>query len=709
MNQKNYPFILLREVYLFPKMKKIFLLKKKESIKSIENADQNLIVVTYKGSQDGVLAKFKKISSNEFEFEGISFVVIDKIINKEQVSVVDRETSYELALGEKLQGDLLRHSIMDLLVSQVTPVMNDHQLKEIKENKELFSFYETILAQINFKQDISKKLFSEKNIIKGFKIIQSELEKTMEPFPKITGFSNFFSSESKYMSEYEEKLKNKTLPSDVKEEVLKEISKLDKMSFESQESFVIKQYLDFLISLPWGNKKPEKFSLELIQASLDKTHFGLNTVKDRILDYIFHYDKKILPPILCLVGPYGVGKTTFVQSLAQAMNRPFEKIHLGGMSDESEIRGHRKTYVGASSGKILQALKRAQVDNPIILLDEIDKVGNSMKGDVYSSLMEALDPTQQKQFKDHYLNFSYDISDVFFIATANDINSIPRALRDRMEFLFLEGFSFREKIYIAKNYIIPKLEKEYHLSKSFIDDIFLEKLILHHQQESGVRQLEKFLRTCLERSLRKNISLILSFNQIQHLIPDNIFPQLDQHPGSFHLLAYTDQGGLLIPLEVALKDEPGLEMTGEIMPSFQESIKVAFSLIKRSLYLFTDQKNFFNYKGFHIHIPMVPGEKKGPSGGLSIFLAMASCLLRRSFPDDLVMTGEIGLNGQILPVGGLKEKFHAAERLGKKRIFLSYFNKKNVNFETSLQVFYFKNVYEIVDILFIEERQQDII
>lgn len=709
MDQKNYPFVLLQETFLFPKMKKTFLLKKKESFQAIEKANDDLIVLGYKGLKDGILAKIRKISVEEIEFEGISFVVIEKKIDKTTVSVSLREKCYELPLGEKLQGDLLRHGIMDLLVSQVKPLIDDENLKILRENKELFSFYEDVLSLLEFNQEVSKKLFLEKSIIKGFKIIQHELEKTLEKFPKITGFSSFFASEARYQNEYEEKLKQKLLPADIREEVLKEISKLEKMNFESQESFVTKQHLDFLFSLPWGKKKEESFSLEKIQESLNSTHFGLDNVKDRILDYLYHYNKTISPPILCLVGPYGVGKTTFVQSLANAMNKPFEKIHLGGMSDESEIRGHRKTYVGAASGKILQALKRAQVDNPVILLDEIDKVGNSLRGDVYSALMEVLDSTQQKNFKDHYLNFSYDISNAFFIATANDINNIPRALRDRMEFLFLEGFSFREKIFIARNYIIPKLEKEYNVSKPMIDDIFLEKLILNHQQESGVRQLEKVLRTSLERSLRKNISLAASFHQVQALMPENVFPQLDQHPGSFHLLAYTDQGGLLIPLEVTIKEEAGLEMTGEIMPSFQESIKVAFSLIKRSLSLFTDQKNFFDHKGFHVHIPMVPGEKKGPSGGLSVFLAMASCMLHRSFPEDLVMTGEIGLNGQILPVGGLKEKFHAAERLGKRRIFLSYFNKKHVNFETSLQVFYFKNVYEILNNIFLEERKQDII
>ncbi len=704
MSKKSYPCLVVTDNYLLPKMKKEFSFKKKESLEILKKTEKHLVLL-YRDQIKSILCEIVRKETDKVVLKGISFVeVLDK--NKNLVQVEEIKEEYELALGEKLQGDLLKQSIVDLLIHEKSEELSPQQILDLRSIDSLFDFFNETVSKLNLSPELEKKFFNEKNIIKKLKTLQESLEKKNDSLPRLFEFHPFFSPRN---NPYEEKLMNKKFTSEVKEELLKEAKKLDRLPQESQESFVIKQYLDFVLSLPWGNLKEGALDLKEIEKKFHLSHYGLDEVKERILDYLFSYSLKLQSPILCLVGPYGVGKTTFVQNLAEAIDRPFEKISLAGLSDEAEIRGHRKTYVGSMPGRILSLLKKVQVDNPVILLDEVDKVAKQTRGDVYGALLELLDPSQQSQFRDHFLGLDYDLSKVLFVCTANHIEDIPRALKDRMEFIYLEGFSLEEKKIIAQNYLLPKIRKEYKLKDFEFSPKLIEKIILNLDQESGVRQLEKFLRSFTERQIRKNFLGPFEEQDLLPFLKKKDLPLLDRYPGSFDLLAYTPYGGVLIPLEVLLIDGMKMELTGEIGETFKESIKVAYSLVKRSLKSLGLVENFFDQKSFHIHVPLILGEKQGPSGGLPLYVAMISSLMNKSLPQDLVMSAELSLQGQILPVGGIKEKLLAAQRAGKKRVFLSVHNQKDIPLNLDLEVYFFHSIQEVLSLLFFEERELQVI
>ena len=517
------------------------------------------------------------------------------------------------------------------------------------------------------------------------------LNEQMRAIQKELGEKDEFKNE---IQELEEKIKARKMTAEAQEKAEKELKKLKMMSPMSAEATVVRNYIDWLISLPWGDYTDDKLDIGEAEKILEEDHYGLEKVKQRILEYLAVQSLvgEIKGPVLCLVGPPGVGKTSLGKSIARSTGRKFVRVSLGGVRDEAEIRGHRRTYIGALPGKIIQSMKKAGSNNPVFLLDEVDKMSTDFRGDPSSALLEVLDPEQNQNFNDHYLDVDYDLSKVMFITTANNLERIPRPLQDRMEIIRIAGYTELEKLNIAKKYLVPKVREQNGLKESNIEfsDNAILGLIRHYTKEAGVRNLERELASLCRKVVVEVVKgdrdahiLINSKSLSKYLGPEKFrYGRAEQEAkiGVTTGLAWTDLGGELLNIEVSIVPGKGkLTITGRLGEVMQESAQAAMSYVRSRADDLGLERDFYQKIDLHIHVPEGATPKDGPSAGITLATALVSALTRIPVRFDLAMTGEVTLRGRILPIGGLKEKVLAAHRGGIKHILIPAENEKDIS------------------------------
>lgn len=561
-------------------------------------------------------------------------------------------------------------------------------LEELSPKKRLSKLLE-ILAHENEILEIERNITTKvrQQIDKNQK--EYYLREQLKAIQKELGESSDLTNE---VEEYREKIDEANLPEDVKKKALKEVDRLSRMHSTSAESGVIRTYLDILLELPWNKKTEERLDIKHAAEILDRDHYGLEKVKERILEYLAVRKMKngLHGPIICLSGPPGVGKTSIAKSIAEALNRNYVRMSLGGVRDEAEIRGHRRTYVGSMPGRIINALRQAGSANPLILLDEIDKMSADYKGDPASAMLEVLDAEQNKDFRDHYLELPFDLSDVMFITTANYKEAIPRPLLDRMEVIDLTGYTEDEKTNIAARYLVPKQLALHGVTPSMIrfEESAIREIIVHYTREAGVRNLERQVATVIrkatklivtedKKSIRITAKSIKSFLGARKFLYDKTNEQ--DEIGIVRGLAWTPVGGDTMPIEVNLMHGDGaLELTGQLGDVMKESARIARSYIRSVADEYGIDADFHKKYDMHIHVPEGAIPKDGPSAGITLATAMISAITQIPARKNVAMTGEITLRGNVLPIGGLKEKVLAAHRAGVNTVLIPMENKKDI-------------------------------
>ena len=525
------------------------------------------------------------------------------------------------------------------------------------------------------------------------------------------------------IEEMHKKAKKKKWGDKVKEHFNKELAKMQRMNPQVAEYSIQRNYLDLFLDLPWDEFSKDKFDLKRAQKILDRDHYGLEDVKRRIIEYlaVLKLRNDMKSPILCLYGPPGVGKTSLGKSVAEALGREYVRMSLGGLRDEAEIRGHRKTYIGAMPGRIVQSIKKAGTSNPVFILDEIDKLGNSHQGDPSSAMLEVLDPEQNSEFYDNFLEMGYDLSKVMFIATANNLAGIQPALRDRMEIINVTGYTIEEKVQIAKKHLLPKQLKEHGLTHNDlkIGKPQLEKIVEGYTRESGVRTLEKQLAKMV-RYAAKNIAIEETYNvKVTNEVVEEVLgpPRLERDKyennevaGVVTGLAWTSVGGDILFIESILSKGKGqLNITGNLGKVMKESATIAMEYIKSNAESFGIDSEVFSKYNVHIHVPEGATPKDGPSAGITMLTSLVSLFTQRKVKNSLAMTGEITLRGKVLPVGGIKEKILAAKRARIKEIILCEDNRKDIleikqEYLKGLKFHYVSDMSEVVDIAITKQR-----
>ncbi len=597
--------------------------------------------------------------------------------------------------------------LSDIIVAQLNLKLEDKQkvLEIFDAGKRLEHLLNLMTGEIEI-LEVEKKIRSR--VKKQMERSQKEyyLNEQMQAIQKELGEKDEYQQE---LQELEEKANKKKMSKEAIEKVKKEIKKLKMMSPMSAEATVVRNYIDWVLSLPWQEYAEEKHDIKFAEKVLNDDHWGLEKVKERVLEYlaVLKLSKNLKGPILCLVGPPGVGKTSLARSVARALNRPFARISLGGVRDEAEIRGHRKTYVGAMPGKILQALRKVDKGNPLMLLDEIDKMASDFRGDPSSAMLEVLDPEQNCNFQDHYLELEYDLSKVMFIATANSLHSIPRPLLDRMEVISLEGYTETEKFHIGRNYLLPKQIEQHGLKdhKVQIQDPTLKNIIRFYTKEAGVRNLERQIANVFRKVARdivkdeaiaemksgkgkkkpatKAASLVITPKKLSELLgPEKYkFGKIEKanEVGLTNGMAWTEVGGDLLVVEANVVPGKGkFTVTGQLGDVMKESCSAAMSYVRSRGPLFGLDKEYFQNIDVHIHLPEGATPKDGPSAGIALTTSIVSAILKIPVKRTVAMTGEVSLRGRVLEIGGLKEKVMAAHRGGIKMIICPKENEKDL-------------------------------
>jgi len=633
--------------------------------------------------------------------------VMEKIIapdnfNKTEVEALKREviSTFEeyVKLSNKITADSVVNimsnddvnQISDLIAASIVLKIEDKQklLSEFNPVKRLEKLLELLVREIQIlevEKDINikvrkqiDKMQKEYYLREQLKAIQNELGDK----DGITGEIN----------EYKKKMTKANLPEEAEKKVLKELDRLAKMPSGSAEGSVIRTYLDWILDLPWNKKTEEVIDLEKATKILDEDHYGLEKVKERIIEYLAVRKIKndLKGPILCLVGPPGVGKTSIARSVAKALNRNYVRMSLGGVRDEAEIRGHRRTYVGAMPGRIIAALKQAGSKNPLILLDEIDKMSSDFRGDPASAMLEVLDGEQNFAFRDHYIELPFDLSDVLFLTTANTLDTIPRPLLDRMEVISISGYTEEEKFNIAVRHLIPKQVEAHGLKKGNlrIDDQAVRDVINYYTREAGVRNLEREIGTICRKAVK---NLLSSGKKYVKITSANLEKYLGKKKYRYDManerdevgiargLAWTPVGGDTLSVEVTIMSGNGkLELTGQLGDVMKESAKTGMSYIRSRAEDFNIDKDFHTKYDIHIHVPEGAIPKDGPSAGITMVTAMVSALTGIPVKKNVAMTGEVTLRGRVLPIGGLKEKVLAAHRAGIDTVIIPEDNRKDI-------------------------------
>ena len=732
------PLLPLRDIVVFPNMVIPLFVGRDKSISALNDVmkkDKKIILVTQKNSEiddpkktdifmygcEGSILQLLKLPDGTVKVlvEGTKRVKIlnfkdnDKFIVCEYAHHHDVITKDEdlmplamtafrrleklTSINKKISSETMNNIKKLTDASHIADNIASHLTATISEKQQIFETID-VKKRLN---SIIKIMENETSIIGVEKRIRGRVKTQMEKTQREYYLNEQLKAIQKELGEIEDGkdetsslnksiIKSK-MPKDVEKKCMSELKKLKNMSPMSAEATVIRNYLDWMIDLPWYKKSEVDIDLKKALAVLDSDHFGLEKVKERIIEFLAVQKrmKKIKGPILCLVGPPGVGKTSLGKSIARATNREFVRVSVGGMRDEAEIRGHRRTYIGSLPGKIIQMMKKAGTKNPLILLDEIDKIGNDYRGDPSSALLEALDPEQNATFNDHYLEVDYDLSDVMFVTTANTLNILPPLL-DRMEVIRLAGYTEDEKINIANKYLLPKQikdngvkEKEMTLSKDIIKEI-----IRSYTKESGVRNLEREISKVARKVVKKvvteeekEIKIDLE-NLADYLgIKKFKFGELESEDkiGVVTGLAWTEYGGEILKIETVIMPGKGrMQITGKLGEVMQESIKAAKSFIRSKSLDYGIIPPLFEKKDFHIHVPEGATPKDGPSAGIGMVTSIVSAITDNPVRRDVAMTGEVTLTGQVLPIGGLKEKLLAAHRAGIKQVIIPKENEKDL-------------------------------
>ena len=757
------PLLPLRDIVIFPSMVVPLFVGREKSIKALQEVmktDKSIVLVTQKNSevddpsnkdlfQYGCLSKVLQLLKLP---DGTVKVLVEgekriKILkhndnNKDfftcEVEIAeDQNVSNELeplALGlvkkfDKLQilnkkdlnegsGNLKNLTDPSQIANNISSNLNiqifeKQELLEILDLKKRLERIHQLIEKETSVLSVEKKIRGrvknqmektqrEYYLNEQLKAIQKELGEIDEGKDELTSLSKAISDAK--------------MPKLAREKCMSELKKLKSMSPMSAEATVVRNYLDWMTELPWSNKSKINTDLNNAQKILDEDHYGLEKVKERIIEFLAVQKRiqKMKGPILCLVGPPGVGKTSLGKSIAKATNRKFIRISLGGIRDEAEIRGHRRTYIGSLPGKIIQMMKKAGTKNPLFLLDEIDKVGNDYRGDPSSALLEALDPEQNKEFNDHYLEVDYDLSDVMFVTTANTLNILPPLL-DRMEVIRLSGYTEDEKVNISQKYLIPNQSKNNGLKKDewTIDENINRKIIRHYTRESGVRNLEREISKIARKLVKKidnkeNVNNPINEKDLKELLGVQKFNygeiEEENRVGVVTGLAWTEVGGEILKIESAVMPGKGkMQITGKLGDVMQESVKAAKSYIRSKSLDYGIIPPIFDKKDFHIHVPEGATPKDGPSAGVGMVTSIISAITEIPVNKNVAMTGEITLRGLVLPIGGLKEKLLAAHRAGIKKVLIPMENKKDLaevpkTVLDSVEIIPVKNVDEVLKV-----------
>jgi ATP-dependent Lon protease len=757
------PLLPLRDIVIFPSMVVPLFVGREKSIKALQEvmkSDKSIVLVTQKNSeiddpeskdlyQYGCLSKVlqllklpdgtvkvlvegeKRVKITKYDDDNNNFLTCEVEVVEDQNITKDCET---LAIGmarkfEKLQ--VLNKKDLNDGSSSLKNLKEPSQIaNNISSNLNIQIFEKQELLEITDLKKRLEKIHSiiekETSVLSVEKKIRGRVKNQMEKTQREYYLNEQLKAIQKELGEIDEgkdeltslskAISDAKMPKLAKEKCISELKKLKSMSPMSAEATVVRNYLDWMTELPWSNKSKINTDLNNAQKILDEDHYGLEKVKERIIEFLAVQKRiqKMKGPILCLVGPPGVGKTSLGKSIAKATNRKFIRISLGGIRDEAEIRGHRRTYIGSLPGKIIQMMKKAGTKNPLFLLDEIDKVGNDYRGDPSSALLEALDPEQNKEFNDHYLEVDYDLSDVMFVTTANTLNILPPLL-DRMEVIRLSGYTEDEKVNISQKYLIPNQSKNNGLKKEewTIDEKINRKIIRNYTRESGVRNLEREI----SKIARKLVKKIDNKEKVNNPINDKDLRELlgvekfnygeieeENRIGVVTGLAWTEVGGEILKIEsVVMPGKGKMQITGKLGDVMQESIKAAKSYIRSKSLDYGIIPPIFDKKDFHVHVPEGATPKDGPSAGVGMVTSIISAITEIPVNKNVAMTGEITLRGLVLPIGGLKEKLLAAHRAGIKKVLIPIENKKDLaevpkTILDSMEIISVKNVDEVLKV-----------
>jgi ATP-dependent Lon protease len=734
------PLLALRELVVFPQQVVPLFVGREKSVKAIEEsqregkyillAAQKDARTTNPGQKDiytigtlGEVVQLIRLADGPIKVlvEGKMRARIKRYVQEDEYMLVDAEeiipdteVSTELKalmrsvcvtfenyvkLGKKVNPEMIMQvnaiedpsRLADAIVVQLNIKLEDKQdiLETIPPQERLEKIMGHMKSEIEILQ-VEKRI--RNRVKKQMEKTQKEyyLNEQMRAIQKELGEKDDFRNE---VQELEDKLKSKDMPDEAREKTEKEIRKLKMMSPMSAEATVVRNYVDWMLSLPWNECTDDEIDIDHARDVLEDEHYGLERVKERILEYLAVQKLvgKLKGPILCLVGPPGVGKTSLGKSIANSTGRKFVRVALGGVRDEAEIRGHRRTYIGALPGKVIQSLKKAGASNPVFLLDEIDKMSTDFRGDPSSALLEVLDPEQNGTFNDHYLDCDYDLTKVMFICTANSLHSIPQPLLDRMELIRLSGYTELEKLNIAKKYLVPKQTKDNGLEDKnlILDDSAIVDVIRRYTRESGVRNLERDIGTlCRKAAVEvvekgKDHRVVISSENITKFLGQPKFRfgkgEEDHQVGTTTGLAWTEKGGELLVIETTILPGRGrLQITGKLGDVMQESAKAALSYVRSRAEMLGLPKYFYDKVDIHVHVPEGAIPKDGPSAGITMATSIVSALTGIPIDKQIAMTGEITLRGNVLPIGGLKEKAMAAHRGGIRRICIPKENENDV-------------------------------
>ena len=757
------PLLPLRDIVIFPSMVVPLFVGREKSIKALQEVmktDKSVVLVTQKNSevddpkgkdlyQYGCLSKVLQLLKLP---DGTVKVLVEGEKRIKILKHAEEKNNYltcEVEISEDLNitKDLEPLALGLIKKFDRLQVLNKKDLNDgsgnLKSLKDPIQIANNISSNLNIqifqKQELLETLDLKKRLEKIHQLIEKEtsvlsvekkirgrVKNQMEKTQREYYLNEQLKAIQKELGEIDEgkdeltslskAISDAKMPKLAKEKCLSELKKLKSMSPMSAEATVVRNYLDWMTELPWSNKSKINTDLQNAQKILDEDHYGLEKVKERIIEFLAVQKRiqKMRGPILCLVGPPGVGKTSLGKSIAKATNRKFIRISLGGIRDEAEIRGHRRTYIGSLPGKIIQMMKKAGTKNPLFLLDEIDKVGNDYRGDPSSALLEALDPEQNKEFNDHYLEVDYDLSDVMFVTTANTLNILPPLL-DRMEVIRLSGYTEDEKVNISQKYLIPNQSKNNGLKKEewTIDETINRKIIQHYTRESGVRNLEREISKIARKLVKKidnneKVNNPINEKDLKDLLGVQKFNygeiEEENRVGVVTGLAWTEVGGEILKIESAIMPGKGkMQITGKLGDVMQESVKAAKSYIRSKSLEFGIIPPIFDKKDFHIHVPEGATPKDGPSAGVGMVTSIISAITEIPVDKNVAMTGEITLRGLVLPIGGLKEKLLAAHRAGIKKVLIPLENKKDLTevpktVLDTIEVIPVKNVEEVLKV-----------
>lgn len=740
------PLLPLRDLIVFPHMMMPLFVGREKSINALEDAMNNRTDIILAAQKDakvnnpepteifdvgtrGSIIQLLRLPDGTVKvlIEGKSRVRIKNVVKNDPFFVVEVEefnektesptetnalvrsvkTTFEtyVKLNKRIPPEILMRvsgiesagELSDIIVAQLNLKLEDKQknLEIVDPGKRLEQLLNLMTSEIEI-LEVEKKI--RHRVKKQMERSQKEyyLNEQMQAIQKELGEKDDFQAE---IQDLEQQLKKKKMSKEATEKVKKEIKKLKMMSPMSAEATVVRNYIDWVLSLPWQNYSEEKYDLQEAEDILNEDHYGLDKVKERIIEHLAvqSMTRNLKGQILLLVGPPGVGKTSLGRSIAKSLNRNFVRISLGGVRDEAEIRGHRRTYVGAMPGKIVQSLKKAETSNCLVLLDEIDKMSTDFRGDPSSALLEVLDPEQNGTFQDHYLEVEYDLSKIMFITTANSLHSIPRPLLDRMEVIQLEGYTETEKFHIAKKYLVPKQLAAHGLQdrKVTIQDSSLRNLIRSYTREAGVRTLERTVATVLRKSARQILKMeagrgkkkVTSFQVTPKKLVELIggvkyrWGKLEEanEVGMTNGLAWTEVGGDLLSIEVSSVPGKGkFTITGQLGDVMKESCSAAMSYVRSRGPLLGLDKEVFANVDVHIHVPEGAVPKDGPSAGIAITTSIVSAITKIAVKRNVAMTGEVSLRGRVMAIGGLKEKMMAAHRAGIKTVIIPKENEKDL-------------------------------